>query len=300
MRYHDLYRSGELLERIRSAYVRLRRCDICPRNCGVDRVAGETGACRAGSHPKVASAAVHHGEEPPISGTGGSGTIFFSGCSLKCLFCQNFPISQHDNGEHLTTAGLADRMLRLQRSGVHNINFVTPTHYLPQILASLYLAIGKGFNLPLVWNSSGYEKTDVLSLLNGIVDIYLPDMKYHDEASARALSSAHGYTDVNRAAVRAMLGQVGHLEVDVDGIARQGLIIRHLVLPQGQAGSTYLLPWIAANLGTETAISLMRQYFPAHLAAAMPVIGRKITDDEYAEAVNALESAGLENGWIQD
>jgi putative pyruvate formate lyase activating enzyme len=183
---------------------------------------------------------------------------------------------------------------------VHNINFVTPTHYLPQILAALYLAIGKGFTLPIVWNSSGYEKTDALHLLDGVVDIYLPDMKYHDEESARAFSSAPGYREVNRAAVREMLRQVGHLELDDDGVARQGLIIRHLVLPGGYAGSTEILPWIADNLGTETHISLMKQFFPAHQAAVMPLLGRKITNEEYDAAVSALETAGLENGWVQD
>jgi putative pyruvate formate lyase activating enzyme len=300
MRYHDLYHSGELLNRVRIAYKRLRRCDLCPHDCGVDRIAGATGICRAGFRPRIASANVHHGEEPPLSGSNGSGTIFLTGCSLTCRFCQNFPISQFDNGENLTPLELASRMLRLQGMKVHNINFVTPTHYLPQILAALYLAIGKGFTLPIVWNSSGYEKTSALRLLDGVVDIYLPDMKYHDEESARAFSSAPGYREVNRAAVREMLRQVGHLEMDKDGVARRGLIIRHLVLPEGYAGSTEILPWIADNLGTETHVSLMKQFFPAHQAAAMPLLGRKITDAEYDAAVSALETAGLENGWVQD
>ena len=300
MRYHDLYHSGELLHRVKTAYARLRRCDLCPHDCGVDRVAGETGVCRAGFRPRIASASVHRGEEPPISGSRGSGTIFLTGCSLKCRFCQNFPISQFDNGEDLTTPELASRMLRLQEMKVHNINFVTPTHYLPQILAALYLAIGRGFALPIVWNSSGYEKVDALELLEGVVDIYLPDMKYHDEEAARAFSSAHGYREVNRAAVREMLRQVGHLQLDDNGVARKGLIIRHLVLPEGYAGSTEILPWIADNLGTETHVSLMKQFFPAHRAAGMPKLGRKITDAEYKAAVAALERAGLENGWVQD
>ena len=297
---HDLYHFGELLNRVRTAYKRLRRCDLCPHDCGVDRIAGETGVCRAGFRPRIASATVHHGEEPPISGSCGSGTIFLTGCSLKCRFCQNFPISQFDNGEDLSLLELANRMLRLQGMKVHNINFVTPTHYLPQILAALYLAIGKGFSLPIVWNSSGYEKTDVLHLLDGVVAIYLPDMKYHDDESARLFSSAPGYREVNRAAVREMLRQVGHLELSDDGVARQGLIIRHLVLPEGYAGSTKIVHWIAENLGTETHISLMKQFFPAHQAAEIPLLGRKITDEEYDAAVSALETAGLENGWVQD
>ncbi len=263
-------------------------------------MAGETGICRAGFKPRIASATLHRGEEPPVSGSRGSGTIFLSGCSLACRFCQNFPISQLDNGEELTPPALAGRMLRLQGQKVHNINFVTPTHYLPQILAALWLAVGKGFNLPIVWNSSGYEEVHALELLDGIVDIYLPDMKYGDDATALAFSSAPGYPEANRAAVGEMLRQVGHLETDDDGVAQKGLIIRHLVLPEGAAGSSEILPWIARNLGVETHVSLMKQYFPAHLASGMPELNRKLTDGEYALAVEALEAAGLENGWVQE
>lgn len=300
MRYIDLYQSGELRERVKAAYARLRSCDLCPRDCRVNRLAGETGACRAGWRPRIASANAHHGEEPPISGTKGSGTIFLSWCSLHCRFCQNFPISQQGNGTDLTTRALAERMLGLQKRGVHNINFVTPTHFLPQILAALWLAIPRGFRLPLVWNSSGYEKVDVLRLLDGVADIYLPDMKYAAEEPAVAFSSAPGYREVNRRAVTEMLRQVGHLELDEDGIAVRGLIIRHLVLPEGAAGSGETLRWIAENLGTETHIALMNQFFPAHRAAETPGIHRKITDEEYDEAVAALEEAALENGWVQD
>lgn len=300
MRYLDLYHTGELLQRVKVAYGRLRRCDLCPHLCGVDRMAGETGICRAGFKPRIASATLHRGEEPPVSGSRGSGTIFLSGCSLACRFCQNFPISQLDNGEELTPPALAGRMLRLQGQKVHNINFVTPTHYLPQILAALWLAVGKGFNLPIVWNSSGYEEVHALELLDGIVDIYLPDMKYGDDATALAFSSAPGYPEANRAAVGEMLRQVGHLETDDDGVAQKGLIIRHLVLPEGAAGSSEILPWIARNLGVETHVSLMKQYFPAHLASGMPELNRKLTDGEYALAVEALEAAGLENGWVQE
>lgn len=300
MNYHDFYHSGELLRRVKAAYARLRCCDLCPHDCGVDRIAGESGFCRAGLRPRIASANVHRGEEPPISGSRGSGTIFLTGCSLQCRFCQNFPISQLDNGEELTPLALAGRMLRLQGQKVHNINFVTPTHFLPQILAALWLAIGKGFSLPLVWNSSGYEKVDALKLLDGVVDIYLPDMKYDDDASAAAFSAAPGYREVNRAVVREMLRQVGQLEVDQDGIATRGLVIRHLVLPHGADGAAEILPWIAGNLGHETHISLMRQYFPAHRAMEVPELSRRVTDEEYERAVAALEDAGLENGWVQE
>jgi putative pyruvate formate lyase activating enzyme len=300
MRYIDLYNSGQLHERVRIAYTRLASCDLCPHECGVNRLLGETGICRAGVRSKVASANVHRGEEPPISGTRGSGTIFLSHCTLRCLFCQNFPISQLGNGEEMNTADLAARMLKLQSQGVHNINFVTPGHFLPQILAALRLAIPQGFRLPIVWNSSGYEKADVLSLLDGVVDIYLPDMKYAAEEPAVNFSAAPGYREINRSAILEMFRQVGHLEFDGDGIAVKGLIIRHLVLPEGAAGSGETLHWIAGNLGSETYIALMNQYFPAHKAAAVSGIHRKITDDEYEEALTALEEAGLENGWTQD
>jgi len=299
MRYLALYQSGEFLKRVREAYRRLAACDLCPHDCGVNRIRGERGICGAGLKPKIASANAHHGEEPPISGTKGSGTVFLSGCSLKCTFCQNFPISQLGNGEEIATLELAKRMLRLQRQGVHNINFVTPTHYLPQILAALWLAIPRGFNLPVVWNSSGYEKTDALQLLDGVVDVYLPDMKYADERFSVELSAAPGYRDCNRAAVSEMLHQVGHLQLDDDGIARNGLIIRHLVLPGGTAGSRETLAWIAEHLGTATHIALMNQYFPAHRAVSSAGLGRKISDAEYDEAVEALEEFGLENGWVQ-
>ena len=184
MNYVDLYQSGELLQRVRQAYQRLAACDLCPHNCRVNRMKGERGICGAGLQPKLASSNVHNGEEPPISGTQGSGTIFLAGCSLTCRFCQNFPISQLGNGDEISTAAMAARMMKLQRQGVHNVNFVTPTHFLPQILAALWLAVPQGFRLPIVWNSSGYELVDTLGLLDGVVSIYLPDMKYANDAVA--------------------------------------------------------------------------------------------------------------------
>lgn len=300
MNYRDLYQSGLLLSRIREAYRRLASCNLCPHNCGVNRIVGKRGICGAGLRPKIASANVHRGEEPPISGTKGSGTIFLSGCSLSCVFCQNFPISQFRNGEEITTRELATRMLKLQRQSVHNINFVTPTHYLPQILAALWLAIPDGFTLPIVWNTSGYEKINALELLDGIISVYLPDMKYSENTHAEQISSAPGYCEINRAAVSEMLRQVGHLQVDEAGIAKRGLIIRHLVLPGDKAGSLETLPWIAENLGHETHIALMSQYFPAHRATGMPGMNRPVNHDDYDAAVEALEEAGLENGWVQD
>ena len=300
MRYHELYKSGELLRRVRSAYAKLASCDLCPHECGVNRIKGKTGVCCSGLKPKVASANIHHGEEPPVSGPRGSGTIFLSSCNLRCCFCQNFPISQLGNGEEISTLELAARMLKLQRLGAHNVNFVTPSHMVPQILAAIYLAVGQGFELPIVWNSNGYEMVDALRLLDGIVDIYLPDMKYADDAVAEELSGTTDYCRVNRLAVKEMLQQVGHLQFDFEGVASRGLIVRHLVLPDGRAGSAETLRWIADELGTQTHISLMKQYFPAYRAAETTGMSRKITDQEYDEAVDVLEACGLENGWVQD
>ncbi len=300
MKYHALYQSGELLQRVRTAYQRLASCDLCPHNCGVNRVKGGQGRCRSGFQPRIASANLHYGEEPPISGSKGSGTIFFSGCTLSCLFCQNYPISQQNNGETISTAELAKRMLGLQKRGAHNLNLVTPTHWLPQFLAALWLAVPQGFNLPVVWNSSGYETVEALQLLDGVVSIYLPDMKYADDIQAEEVSGAAGYRAINRRAVTEMLHQVGQLQVDASGIAIQGLIIRHLVLPQGRAGSFETLPWIAAHLGKETHIALMSQYFPAWRATTTSGVDRGLTHDEYDVAVEALEEAGLDSGWVQE
>jgi putative pyruvate formate lyase activating enzyme len=300
MKYLELYNAGELLARVREAYARLKACDLCPHDCGVNRVKDERGVCGAGLKPRIASANVHHGEEPPISGSHGSGTIFLTGCSLQCRFCQNFPISQLGNGTDLNTVELAARILKLQGQGVHNINFVTPSHFLPQILAALYLAIPQGFRLPIVWNSSGYEKVDALRLLDGIVSVYLPDMKYVDDLTALRLSAVPGYREINRAAVTEMSRQVGHLQLDEEGVAFSGLIVRHLVLPNGLAGTRETLAWVAENLGTGTHISLMRQYFPAHKAHETEGICRKLTAEEYDEAAHCLETFELENGWVQD
>lgn len=300
MNYIDLYNSGELLQRVKSAYARLESCDLCPHDCGVKRLKGETGICHSGSKPKIASANLHRGEEPPISGTKGSGTIFFSGCSLKCRFCQNFPISHLGNGVEISCRELAARMLKLQKLRAHNINFVTPTQFLPQILAAIRLAIPQGLSLPLVWNSSGYEKIDALKLLDGVVDIYLPDMKYAADSDAQEISSAPGYVDINRQAVLEMFRQTGHLQLDNNGIALKGLIIRHLVLPADKAGSSATLRWIAENIGNDTHIALMSQYFPAGEAAHSAGINRPLNQEEYTAATNALEENGLDNGWVQE
>ncbi len=296
-----LYRSGELARRIEAAKAMLSPCELCPHRCGVDRVAGKVGVCRMADQPKVSSWNLHHWEEPPISGSRGSGTIFFSGCTGHCRFCQNYPISQFGYGQVVSGERLAGMMLELQRKGAHNINLVTPTHFLPSILEALRFAIEGGLRVPLVYNTSGYERADVLRLLEGVVDIWLPDAKYADDDVARRLSGFPHYVENNQAALREIYRQVGaELLVDADGVAVRGLIVRHLVLPGGLAGTAEVMRWLARELSPRLHVSLMDQYFPAHRALDDPILGRKITAAEYDEAVSALDAAGLENGWCQE
>lgn len=299
--YLALHRSGELRRRARTALAGLARCTLCPRACGADRLHGGRGACHMAAEPVIAAWNVHRWEEPPISGTRGSGTIFFSGCTGKCIFCQNYPISQFGYGNRVTAERFAGMMLTLQRRGCHNINFVTPTHFVPQILAAVDLAAGWGLRIPLVYNTSGYERVETLRLLEGVVDIWLPDAKYTDDAVAQRVSGFPRYVEHNRAALREIFRQVGaDLVLDDEGIARRGLIVRHLVLPEGLADSSGVLRWLAAELSPDIHVSLMDQYFPAYKALDDPQLGRKITSEEYAAALEAFDAAGLENGWLQD
>ncbi len=250
-----------------------------------------------GDRLKVSSWNLHPWEEPPISGRRGSGTIFFSGCTGRCRFCQNYPISQIGHGQEVSIERLAAMMIELQRKGAHNINLVTPTHFMPHILAALPHAVRSGLRLPLVYNTSGYERVEVLRLLEGIVDIWLPDAKYADDAIARQLSGFKDYVKNNRAALREIYRQVGDdLLLDEEGIARRGMIVRHMVLPGGTAE---VLQWIARELAPRIHISLMDQYFPAHQAVGDPLLGRKITWEEYEAALEAFDAAGLERGWRQ-
>ncbi len=298
--YVSLKTSDELARRIDRAYETLRHCTLCPRACGIDRLADEKGYCQAGTDPIVASWTAHTWEEPPISGTKGSGTIFFSHCTARCLFCQNYPISQLGVGRRVSVQRLAEMMLELQARGCHNINLVTPTHFVPQILAALSLAIEGGLRLPLVYNSSGYETVDTLRLLEGVVDIYLPDAKYGDDGVANRLSKFQGYVGANRAALQEMHRQVGQdLVLDDKGLALRGLIIRHMVLPEGLSGTHEVLAWIARELSPFIHVSLMAQYFPAHKAVGDPVLGRRISAAEYLQALEAFDSVGLERGWRQ-
>ena len=292
---------AEWERRIAVAYSRLDGCRVCPRTCGVKRSDGELGVCGIGLKARLASANLHRGEEPPISGTRGSGTIFLAGCNLACAHCQNYPISQLRNGRELGADELGGEMIALQRRGAHNINLVTPSHCVPQVLDALYRAHQGGLDLPVVWNSSGYDDVEMLTLLDGVVDVYLPDLKYGDDAQAREVSRVEGYWAVATAAIEEMRRQVGGgLELDQHGVATRGLIVRHLVLPGGRAGTRRVLRWIADTLGHQTAVALMSQYFPAHRAASTPGLDRRISPAEFGEACAWLDELGLEQGWVQD
>ncbi len=297
--YLDLFESGELLRRAKTLEEKLRRCDLCPRECGVDRTGGALGYCRVGGLPKVASINLHHWEEPPISGTGGSGTIFFSGCTLGCLFCQNYPISQMGVGNDLGLEELAAGMLQLQKKGAHNINLVTSTHQMPAVVNALVLAVPKGLTIPLVYNSSGYESIATLKLLEHIIDIYLPDIKYSDSRVAGKYSGAPDYVARNREALIEMWTQVGPLQCDDLGIAVKGMMVRHLVLPQNLAGSPQSFSFLAEQMGSRVWVSLMNQYFPAHKGPSTPPLDRKTTEQEYEAAFAALTQLGILNGFTQ-
>jgi putative pyruvate formate lyase activating enzyme len=291
--YVQLYRSGELTKRIAAARDILRDCTLCPRHCRVNRLQGERGACRTGVLPVVSSYGPHFGEERPLVGRHGSGTIFLTGCNLRCLFCQNYDISQLDEGREVTTGELAGMMVALWRQGCHNLNFVTPTHQIAQILEALPLAIELGVNLPLVYNCSGYEGLATLRLLDGIFDIYMPDFKYGDNEIAERLSGVPNYVDTAKAALREMHRQVGDLTLDKQGVAVRGLLVRHLVLPGGLAGTRRVMQFIARELSADTYVNIMDQYHPCYQAREHPPLDRRPTRQEFAEAVAMAQEEGL-------
>lgn len=285
-----------LRERAEAALASLESCDICPRACGVNRLAGEVGYCRSGRLARVSSFTPHFGEEPPLVGTRGSGTIFMTGCNLRCVFCQNYDISHLGEGREVSATKLAEMMICLQEGGCHNINFVTPTHFVPQILEALCEAAEMGLCLPLVYNSGGYDSVETLRILDGIFDIYMPDAKYGSDAAAKKYSDAADYTRVMKAAIREMHRQVGTLEVDDDGVAVRGLLVRHLVLPEGLAGTAEVIRFLAEEVSAETYLNVMAQYHPCFKAYNYPELSRPITLREYAEAVTLAKSAGLDRG----
>jgi len=289
----------EFDDRVQKGYKVMHYCCICPHNCKVNRIAGQTGKCKSTIQLLVSSHCVHPGEEPPISGEKGSGTIFFTNCTLRCVFCQNYPISQLGNGNKNSIKELAKMMINLQKQHCHNINLVTPTHFVPQIIAAIKEAKINGLNIPIVYNSSGYESLETLQLLDGIVDIYLPDAKYFDNKKAQQYSGATNYFQAMTRTLREMYRQVGNLKLDQDGIAIKGLIIRHLVLPDNIAGTEDILKWISKNISRKIYISLMAQYFPAYQSVDYPELYRRITQKEYQEAIKYLHNYDLCNGWIQ-
>ncbi|HPS92683.1 MAG TPA: radical SAM protein [Methanothrix sp.] len=285
-----------LQDRARAALARLEACDLCPRRCGADRSSGEVGFCRSGRKARVACYAPHFGEEAPIVGRGGSGTIFFSGCNLACVFCQNYEISQDDRGTEVDAQALAAMMLQLQDQGCHNINFVTPTHAVPQILEALLLARADGLALPLVYNSSGYDSVETLRLLDGIFEIYMPDAKYGSDEPALAYSCAPGYTKIMKAAIREMHRQVGDLVINEDGIARRGLLVRHLLLPGDAAGEAEVIRVLSEDISLGTYLNIMDQYRPEYHACSFPELCRPVSRQEYARALRMAAEAGLIRG----
>jgi putative pyruvate formate lyase activating enzyme len=292
--YLRLEREGELARRARELYSIYRNCRLCPRQCGVNRLKGEKGVCQAASRAKVYSAHPHFGEERPLVGRGGSGTIFFSHCNLLCVFCQNWEINHRGDGSPASDEAVGRMMLGLQDVGCHNVNLVTPTHCVPNIVQGLRTAIRLGLRVPLVYNCGGYEPVEILKLLDGIVDIYLPDFKYADgELAARFSSGARDYPEVAAAAISEMHRQVGELVTDERGIALRGLMIRHLVLPNGIAGTEKFVQFVASKLSKSTYVNIMGQYRPEHRAWEFPELARRTTAAEFRQAVGFAQQAGL-------
>ena len=291
--YAKLHQAGELRARVEKALALLEECRLCPRCCGADRARGETGECRTGRQALVSSAGPHFGEEAPLVGRRGSGTIFFTNCNLRCRFCQNYTISQLGEGQAVTSEELARMMLSLERQGCHNINFVSPTHVVPQILEALDIAAGFGLSVPLVYNSGGYDSVETLRLLDGVVDIYMPDMKYASAEVGLRLSGIPDYPDRNREAVREMHRQVGDLALDDGGVAVRGLLVRHLVLPQGLAGPADVCGFLSREISADTYINVMAQYRPCHEAYNVPGLARPLSGDEFAEALKIARDSDL-------
>ncbi len=291
--YLELYRSGKLRERIDAAVSLLESCSVCPRNCHVNRLTGNIGKCKTPREAMVSSYGPHFGEESPLVGKHGSGTIFFTNCNLKCLFCQNYSISQLGEGQKVTKKELADIMLFLQAKGCHNINLVSPTHVVPQILEALELSAESGLHLPLVYNSGGYDSVETLKILDRVIDIYMPDMKYDDADTARELSDIENYPEINRAAIKEMHRQTGDLEVNGEGVAQRGLLIRHLVLPHGLAGTKSIMGFLSNEVSSSTYVNIMDQYHPCYKAFQITSLRRRISSVEFQEALSFARETGI-------
>jgi putative pyruvate formate lyase activating enzyme len=293
--YLKLWESGELSRRVEHGLEKLADCALCPRNCHVNRLKDETKVCKTGRYAMVSSYFAHFGEERCLRGTCGSGTIFFSSCNLRCVFCQNYEISWQGEGRATKPVELAEMMLRLQDKGCHNINFVTPEHVVPQILEGLLVGVERGLHLPLVYNTGAYDSIDSLALVDGIVDIYMPDFKFWDPGHARRYAKASDYPDTARRAIKEMHRQVGPLVTDEHGIAVRGVLLRHLVMPGGVAGTPEIMQWIAREVGADTYVNLMAQYHPACRVSESeyPEIDRCITRSEFQQALDAFYAVGL-------
>ncbi len=298
--YLKLHRSGELKKRGEILWKLMKSCQLCPRECGTDRLSGDEGFCHASSQLEVSAANPHFGEERPLVGQGGSGTIFLTNCNLRCVFCINWRINHEGIGSPCSLETLAGMMLKLQKRGCHNINLVTPTHYSPHILLALDLAAARGLKIPLVYNTSGWERPEILKLLDGIVDIYLPDFKYSDpEMAGKYSADAFSYPEISRKALLEMNRQVGVAKPAANGLMLRGLMIRHLVLPNNVSGTRNVIQWISRHLPKDTYLNIMSQYRPAHQAHKYPKISRRITRKEYHNAVKWAKEAGLSNLEIQ-
>ena len=278
----------------------LRRCELCPHNCKVNRLNGEIGRCKCKDKVKIALASVHYYEEPCISGENGSGTIFFSGCNLNCKFCQNYEISQLGKGIEITIEELSDIFIKQQNKGVNNINLVTPTMYVYQIIEALKIARKKGLDIPIIYNSNGYENIETIKKLNGYIDVYLPDLKYYDDEIAYKYSGINNYFENAKSAILEMQKQVGGPKLNENGIIQKGLIIRHLVLPNNIENSEKILRWIKSNINEEVYISIMAQYFPSYKAKQMNDINRKLSEEEYAKIEDLVYELDIKNGYMQE
>jgi putative pyruvate formate lyase activating enzyme len=302
--YIALYHSGELERRAYALEVRLASCDICPRECHVNRLEDELGFCHSGHLPIVSTVCAHQGEEPAISGTRGSGTVFFGNCNMRCAYCQNYQISQNWKKQKTKETDyhtLAESMLYLQDElGCHNINFVSPSHFVPQLVQAVLEAVPMGLRLPLVYNTNAYDSIASLRELEGIINIYLPDLRYASDYWAKKLSHTPDYVVRARQAIKEMYRQVGNLTVDDFGLAQRGLIVRHLILPNELAGSEESLIWLARELSPTVAVSIMSQYLPAHRAPKIPLLSRNISTAEYETVVSLLSDLGMEDGWVQE
>jgi putative pyruvate formate lyase activating enzyme len=292
--YVSALKEGRLQERIDQAKGRLRECTLCPRNCKVNRLEGEIGFCKVGARAIISSANPHFGEEAPLVGSGGSGTIFMTSCNLKCVFCQNYEISHLMEGQEVDTDAFGGLMIGLQRLGCHNINFVTPSHVVPQILEAVKWAAEDGLRVPLVYNSGGYDSVETLRLLDGVIDIYMPDLKFMDSRISKELMNAPDYPEVARAAIVEMHRQVGDLQINENGIATRGLLVRHLVMPDDLTETRKAMRFLATEVSTNTYFNIMNQYRPCGRAHEHPKLGRSVTRAEYLDAVNSAREEGIE------